>query len=137
MLCLSLMFALSSCTKSTEADSQRTSENCDKSISIIDGNNFNSVNGTTITDASIVDECLSLTVQYAGGCEEHDVQLALTIIPSLQADGDYYTPIIIHDNQDMCEALITESISYDLSSIPDNGTKRVIVFEAIDKQLEL
>lgn len=73
---------------------------------------------TTVKDAVWDGACLELTLSYTGGCEEHHFELV--------SDGSILEsspPIIIlgliHDNQDLCDALITESITVDILSFPE------------------
>ena len=71
----------------------------------------------TLLDASISGDILSLTVQYGGGCADHEFSL---VGPLTIAEGDP-TPIPIflqhRANGDMCEALLTETITFDLTPL--------------------
>ena len=72
----------------------------------------------SVIDVKIEGDCLKLTLQYGGGCEEHQVDLAF-IFP------DCGTPPlpppmfeIRHDaKNDACKALITKVYSFDISGI--------------------
>lgn len=86
--------------------------------------NYDSLKSDPITliNATVEGDCLKLTLQYGGGCEEHQVDLA-RILP------DCGTPPlppptfeIRHDAKgDACKALITKEYSFDLSGIRENG----------------
>ena len=78
-----------------------------------------------VLDVKIVGDCLRLTLQYGGGCREHEVDLVLMIpecgTPPLPPP-DFR---ISHDaNGDACKALITQEYSFDLSGIREEGKSK-------------
>jgi hypothetical protein len=65
------------------------------------------------------DDILTLSVSYSGGCEEHDFDLywdgsfAETALP-------FANLLMFHENNnDMCEAYITEEIQFDISKLKE------------------
>ena len=72
-----------------------------------------------ILDATISDELLTITVQYSGGCENHEFEAIWS--------GDFYptftdpplAPVVIthNSNGDLCEAAITEVLQIDVRGL--------------------
>lgn len=86
--------------------------------------NYDSLKSDPITllSATIEGDCLKLTLQYGGGCEEHQVDLALILPVCGTPPLPPPTFEIRHDAKgDACKALITEEYSFDLSGIREDG----------------
>jgi heat shock protein HslJ len=68
----------------------------------------------TVAASRIVGDELRLTVQYGGGCADHEFAL----IGPLTLEGDDPTPVTLYlhhnANGDMCKAYITKEITFDL-----------------------
>ncbi|WOK08104.1 hypothetical protein RT717_05585 [Imperialibacter roseus] len=83
-----------------------------------------------IKKAVLNDSLLKVTVQYAGGCKKHDFKLVWdgTIDSStIPAVANF---ALIHDgNNDMCEALPTEELTFDLVDIM-KGSRPIEGFQA-------
>lgn len=78
-----------------------------------------------VMDAKIEDDCLRLTLQYGGGCREHEVDLIL-VVPEC-ATPPFPPPafLISHDaNGDLCEAWITKEVSFDISGLQEEGKSK-------------
>ncbi|MCD6597579.1 MAG: hypothetical protein J7L04_07830 [Bacteroidales bacterium] len=74
-----------------------------------------------VDSVQIVDDCLKLSVSYSGGCKSHIFQL--TILPTM---GPLNTLSLCHEaNNDLCEAWITEKITFDLRELQSLGTHSV------------
>lgn len=78
-----------------------------------------------VTAAKIEGDCLRLTLEYSGGCAEHEVNLVL-IVPEC---GTPPLPppafLISHDaNGDVCEAWITKEYSFDISGLREEGKSK-------------
>ena len=70
---------------------------------------------------SVNDDSLVVPVQYAGGCGEHDFYL-VGACPSDTASPAPLSVYIIHDGHgDTCEALISETLKFDLSPLRNCG----------------
>lgn len=83
----------------------------------------------TITQSQLVGDCLAITYHYSGGCSNHDLKLR-----SMPTFG-YIPPILpitlqlVHDdNDDSCDALLTGSGLYDLTSIRDSTATQVVFY---------
>jgi hypothetical protein len=80
----------------------------------------------TIIEAKVDGDCLKLTLQYGGGCKEHQVDLAL-----IQPDcGTPPLPpptfeIRHNANGDACKALVTKDYSFDISGIREEGKNKI------------
>ncbi len=71
----------------------------------------------SITDCMIEENTLIMRVQYGGGCREHDLRLFMqpTFMESYPVQAALY---LQHDaHRDMCEALITEEVRFDIRKI--------------------
>lgn len=67
-----------------------------------------------VKDAVVVDNTLLIEVQYGGGCEDHDFELE---IDYCLESFPVQCPVKVKDvsrNPDYCEALITETLEFDL-----------------------
>jgi hypothetical protein len=71
----------------------------------------------TVTDHTLDGDVLTLDVEYAGGCADHEFDvwwggaLAPSIPPVLPLEVQHYS------NGDSCEAIVTDTIAIDLSSL--------------------
>jgi heat shock protein HslJ len=66
----------------------------------------------------IDDTHLAITVQYGGGCEEHDFNLFADEIYQSRGGADYVEMMITHNSHnDLCEALITKELIFDMSPL--------------------
>lgn len=76
----------------------------------------------TLINATIEGDCLKLNLQYGGGCEEHQVDLALILPQCGTPPLPPPTFEIRHDAKgDGCKALITKEYSFDLSGLREDG----------------
>jgi hypothetical protein len=79
-----------------------------------------------VISAKVDGDCFLLTLQYGGGCEDHQVNLAL-ILPECG------TPPLLpptfeirhNANNDACKALITKEYSFNISGIREDGKNQV------------
>jgi hypothetical protein len=90
--------------------------------------------GMIINDCYIQGDCLLISLSYAGGCTEHNIGMAamgwVKTNPA-QVDGK-----IIHQNDDSCEAWITEELVFDLLPLRyENDSLLIINLEGFDKQI--
>jgi len=78
----------------------------------------------TIEDADIEDHCLKLSVTYGGGCKIHEFIMIYT--PALNF-CDYGGKLTLSHNAhgDMCEALVTDTLSFDLISVQEDGANAI------------
>ena len=76
-----------------------------------------------VHSAQIVEDCLYLTVKYSGGCKDHSFDLYLLRSWCATPPVPPPTLLIGHDAKgDMCEAYITETLSFDLTPLRDPDT---------------
>lgn len=90
--------------------------------------NYDSLKSDPITliSATVEGDCLKLTLQYGGGCEEHQVDLALILPECGTPPLPPPTFEIRHDAKgDACKALITKDYSFDLSGIREDGKSEI------------
>ena len=74
--------------------------------------------------AYIEDDCIYFLVHYSGGCKEHD--FILGIDPLICSSPNYL--VLTHNaNQDDCEAYLTETLSFDLTSLQQPGLSEIII----------
>lgn len=78
-----------------------------------------------VLDVKIVGDCLQLTLQYGGGCKEHEVDLVL-MLPECATPPLPPPDFRISHNAhgDACKALITKEYSFDLSGIRQEGKSK-------------
>ena len=121
-------FFLCACSEQVETEKVELFQgDCQKYVEL-NYSNYDSLrtDPVNIINVKIEDDCLLLTLQYGGGCEEHQVDLALIHpwcgTPPLPPP----TFEIRHDsNDDSCYALITKDYSFDISGIRVQGKTKV------------
>lgn len=81
----------------------------------------------TIQGLNINGDCLEISVSYAGGCENHDFGLTWdgSILKSLPPQANL--PLSHDSNGDMCEALISETISFRIKKLQAVANPTVII----------
>ena len=89
---------------------------------------------TVIVAYEFEGNCLDLTLSYPGGCEEHFLELAA--VGWIKTDPPKIEARIIHDNTDLCEALITDQITFDLEPLRYNDNDElIIILEGLDQEI--
>ncbi len=80
----------------------------------------------TINSATISNDCLYINYSYSGGCTDHEIRLS-EIKPWCGTPPIPPTELRLEHNAwgDSCEALITETKSYDLTAIRDPSSSSV------------
>lgn len=89
--------------------------------------NYNSLktDPVILIDAKIEGDCLALTLQYGGGCTEHQIDLALILPECGTPPLPPPTFEIRHDAKgDVCKALVTKEYSFDISGIREKGKSK-------------
>jgi len=116
-----LMFLiLAACTNQEEILS---TNDCQKFVTL----NYSNYDSLKTDPFSIIDvkfngDCLMLTLQYGGGCKEHQIDLAFIQPECGTPPLPPPTFEIRHDaNDDACKALITKEYSFDISGIKEKG----------------
>lgn len=100
--------------------------------------NYNSLSTDPLSliSAKVEGDCLIMTLQYGGGCKEHQVDLALIQPECGTPPLPPPTFEIRHNaNGDACRALITKEYSFDISGIKESG-KSEITFTLSAKGIE-
>jgi hypothetical protein len=97
------------------------SVNCSEIVTDFNVDNYSDDPLISLENYTIVDDCLYLTVTHSGGCEIHGLDL-VHIGPWCGTPPVPPTQLkLYHDNKgDMCEALISRTLTYDLSKF-QNG----------------
>lgn len=112
----------SACTEQIE-----TSKNlCPKYVEL-NYSNYNSLktDPLNLISAKVEGDCLMLTIQYGGGCQEHQIDLALIQPECGTPPLPPPTFEIRHNaNNDACKALITKEYSFDISGIREKGKNK-------------
>lgn len=92
--------------------------------------------GTQIMTYEIVDDCLELTVQYGGGCQEHEIGLVVgswvyTLPPIAEAK-------LLHENNDPCDALVTETLYFETESLTSGDVEKIkLAIKGLDELIEI
>lgn len=120
---LALIFALAACSEQVLV-SEAT--DCPKYVEL-NYSNYNSLSTDPISiiSAKVDGDCLKLTLQYGGGCKEHQVDLAFIQPECGTPPLPPPTFEIRHNaNSDACKALITKEYSFDLKGIRGEGKNK-------------
>jgi hypothetical protein len=79
-----------------------------------------------VISAKVDGDCFLLTLQYGGGCKDHQVDLALILPECGTPPLPPPTFEIRHNaNNDACKALITKEYSFNISGIREDGKNQV------------
>lgn len=82
-------------------------------------------NPVNVSDVKIEGDCLRLTLQYSGGCGEHEIELVLMVPECGTPPLPPPAILISHDaNGDLCEAWITKEYSFDISGLREEGKSK-------------
>ena len=118
---------LSSCNKSENVNIDSPLPECDNSV-VVDSDLYQNAPADEFyfQSATIEGNCLKLMVRYGGGCEAVIFQLydASSIMKSLPLQRNIR--LSLEDN-DFCEALVTEELNYDLTPLQVDGYSEVIL----------
>ncbi len=120
---LALIFALMACTDKVIVSE---TSNCPKYVEL-NYSNYSSLSTDPISiiSAKVDGDCLKLTLQYGGGCKEHQVDLALIQPECGTPPLPPPTFEIRHNaNGDACKALVTKEYSFDLKGIREEGKNK-------------
>ena len=77
---------------------------------------------------------LSIAVEYGGGCKDHTFELYTdgVIMKSLPPKQRFF---LKHDaDNDMCKALVRDTLSFELKGIRPAGTDMVVILEGYEKE---
>ncbi|HKI89911.1 MAG TPA: NigD-like N-terminal domain-containing protein [Draconibacterium sp.] len=92
-------------------------------------NNYDSLarDPVIIHDAFVDGDCLQIKLSYSGGCQEHNIDLA-RMHPWTASSTNIPTFEIRHNaNGDLCEALFTKELRFDLSPLILEGKKEFVL----------
>ena len=120
---LILILTLAACTDNIIV-SETT--DCTKYVEL-NYSNYNSLSTDPISiiSAKVDGDCLKLTLQYGGGCKEHQVDLALIQPECGTPPLPPPTFEIRHNaNGDVCKALVTKEYSFNISGIREEGKNK-------------
>ncbi len=80
-----------------------------------------------LQEAFVDGNCLQIKLSYTGGCEDHTIDLAL-MHPWIEGSTNIPTFEIRHNaNGDLCEALFTRELRYDLTPLILEGKKEFVL----------
>ena len=122
-----LSLLLSSCNKSETVVVNPSLPECDTPV-LIDADLYQ--NGPAdeyfFQSAEIDGNCLKMVVRYGGGCDDVIFQLvdAEAIMESLPIQRNIR--LSLQDN-DFCEALVTQELNYDLTPLQVDGYSKIIL----------
>lgn len=125
LIIVSFSFLLA-CTEQAEIV-QTPQGDCQKYVEL-NYSNYDSLKTDPIAvqEVKIEGDCLVLTLQYGGGCREHQIDLALILPQCGTPPLPPPTFEIRHNaNGDVCKALFTEDYRFDISGIREQGKTSV------------
>jgi hypothetical protein len=118
-----LLLFISACTEQVEI----AQDDCTKFVKLsyftYDSLKTDAIN---VMSAKVDGDCLKLSLQYGGGCKDHQVDLALILPECGTPPLPPPTFEIRHNaNNDACKALITKEYSFNISGIREEGKNQV------------
>ena len=118
-----LLLFISACTEQVEI----AQDDCTKFVKLsyftYDSLRTDAIN---VMSAKVDGDCLKLSLQYGGGCKDHQVDLALILPECGTPPLPPPTFEIRHNaNNDACKALITKDYSFNISGIREEGKNQV------------
>lgn len=121
---ISFLF-LCGCTVHEEI--RQNNNDCPKYVKL-NYSDYNSLEQDPITSlsAKVEGDFLKLSLQYGGGCQEHQVDLALILPECGTPPLPPPTFEIRHNaNRDACKALITKDYCFNISEIKETGKDKI------------
>jgi hypothetical protein len=117
-----LLVFTSACTEQIEI----AQDNCTKFVKLsyftYDSLKTDPIN---LMSAKVDGDCFKLSLQYGGGCKEHQIDLAFILPECGTPPLPPPTFEIRHNaNGDACKALITKEYSFDISGIRETGKNK-------------
>ena len=85
---------------------------------------------SSINSISWNGNCLEISVSYSGGCEDHEIDV-VTNGALIKTQPPIMELALKHDNNDPCEALITETIAYDINDIVSLKNEDIVVLNFV------
>ncbi|MCG6186057.1 NigD1/NigD2 family lipoprotein [Maribellus maritimus] len=117
------------CDRGTASDISYVEElNCAPYINL-NFNNYDSLarDPVFIHEAFVDGDCLQIKLSYSGGCQEHTIDLA-RMHPWVTGSSNIPTLEIRHNaNGDMCEALFTKELRFDLTPLKQEGKTEFVL----------
>lgn len=100
---------------------------CGESI-IVDGELFENAprDEFILNSASITGDCLNLNISYGGGCGSIETKLLTNDVITLSNPPQMQVRLSLKD-EDLCEALVTKDLSFDLKAIRTFGAGKIII----------
>lgn len=123
IIAFSISLFLSACTNQEEII---RNADCPKYVTL-NYSNYDSLktDPLVLRDVKFDGDCLVLTLQYGGGCKEHQIDLAFIQPECGTPPLPPPTFEIRHDARgDACKALITKDYSFDISGIREKGKNK-------------
>jgi hypothetical protein len=120
-------------------DKEPSSAQCGRDIFINDQGFHNAKDDSEmeITDATITGNCMIIKYTYSGGCGGLSTQL---VAEQLQIKNTKYPAIrelkLSFDDQDKCEALISTSEEFDITSLQGAENPIIITLHKWNKDIE-
>ncbi|MFK7926206.1 MAG: hypothetical protein AB8H47_29930 [Bacteroidia bacterium] len=93
--------------------------------------------GFQLIEAKLEGDCLIITVSYGGGCGEVDFTLLAIEGETFSLPPQIPMRLILDDN-DNCEALVSEELQFDLSLLQNEGGNglHMLDLEGVDEMIE-
>ena len=122
-----LISILSICGCTNQEEILQKGNDCPKYVKLNYSNYDNlRADPLNIIKINVDGDCLRLTLQYGGGCKEHQIDLALIQPECGTPPFPPSTFEIRHNaNSDSCKALITKEYSFDISGIKEDGKNKI------------
>ena len=112
---------------SCEEDIVTLDGECGPRISIVGNTDFmNNSDPFTILDANVSDDCLSLTIQYGGGCGDVEGSLFGRMVLSPNT-SQLFSVLLFFDDNDDCEALVQQTFDFDITPLQISGFDEVFL----------
>lgn len=80
-----------------------------------------------IISASTSNNCLRITAQYSGGCDQHKVCLAWNGALAESFPPQAFLYLVHRDPGDPCDGIVTRYLSYDLTALQDKSYNHIIL----------
>ncbi len=90
-----------------------------------------------ILSTRINGDSLLVQVQYGGGCEKHEFTMHTNLMWMKSLPPQLNLWLEHKSNNDMCRALITETIAFDLSAVQNKSTKTSVLILNGDREKSL
>ncbi|MES2799956.1 MAG: hypothetical protein V4638_08065 [Bacteroidota bacterium] len=129
-----LILTLFGCKTKKNAEIRSTGDGSKLVATIGSAKEFNELDSAPfeVQSAKIVDNSLFLTIQFSGGCQEHDFQLIGSPAISKSLPPIRSMQLYHNSNNDACRGVLTKELEFDISALAYKQEDSSVIYLTMD-----